>query len=109
MNLKVYLVLSWLLIVAITVYAVSTLGINWPQYFFGDMLDHAWRMQFNVDFAVHLILLALWIFWREDSRTTGLICALLVSLGGLFTILYLAHRLHKAEGSVKKLLLGRHA
>ncbi|MGB1310338.1 MAG: hypothetical protein ACPG47_03970 [Leucothrix sp.] len=108
MNLKMSLVLCWLVIVAISVYAVATLGINWPQYFFGDMLNNGWRMQFNVDLVIHLLLLCFWVIWREESRATGIICALLFSLGGLFTLLYLLHRLHKANGSIKGLLLGRH-
>jgi len=109
MNLKIYLVLAWLIIVGITIYAVSTLGPNFLQFFFGDMLTNGWRMQFNVDFAIHLILFAFWIFWREESRTTGVICAALVALGGFFTCLYLLHRFQKADGSIRGLLLGRHA
>ena len=109
MNLKVFLVVAWLIITATVIYAVSTLGINFLQYFFGDMLTHAWRMSFNVDFAFHLLLLCFWVIWREPSRGTGIICALFFSLGGVFTCLYLLHRLHQADGSIKGLLLGRHA
>ena len=109
MYLKTYLILAWIIITAITIYAVSTLGINFLQYFFGDMLTNGWRMQINIDFAIHLILFALWVIWREESRTTGIVCAVLVSLGGFFTCLYLLHRLYKADGNIKGLLLGRHA
>ena len=109
MYLKTYLILAWLVIVAITLYAISTLGINLLQYFFGDMLTNGWRLQFNMDFAMHLGLLCFWVIWREESRTTGIICALLFTLGGAFTFLYCLHRLHKADGSFKGLLLGRHA
>jgi len=108
MNLKAYLAVSWLIIIGITVYAVSTLGINFLPYFFGDMLNHAWRMQFNVDLVIHLILLCFWVIWREESRTTGVICALLMFLGGLFTLPYMLVRFHQAGGSIKKFLLGRH-
>jgi len=109
MNLKTYLLASWLLIIGITVYAVYSLGINWPQYFFGDILTHAWRMQFNVDFVIHLVLFCFWVIWREESRTTGIICALLFFLGGLFSLIYMAVRFHQADGSIRKFLLGRHA
>jgi len=109
MYLKTYLVLAWVIITAITVYAVSTLGPNFLQYFFGDMLTNGWRMQFNVDFAAHLILFCVWVVWREESRMTGIVCGFLVALGGFFTCLYLLHRLHKADGSIKRLLLGKHA
>ena len=109
MYLKTYLIVTWVLITAITIYAVSTLGPNFLQFFFGDMLTNGWRMQFNVDFAVHLLLFCFWVLWREESRTTGVVCALLVALGGFFTCLYLLHGLHKADGNIKVLLLGRHA
>ena len=109
MNLKIYLAASWLIIAGITVYAVSTLGVNFLQYFFGDMLTNGWRMQFNVDFALHLLLFACWVLWREGVNPTGIICAVLVFFGGLFSCLYLLYRLHQANGNVKHLLLGRHA
>jgi len=107
MYLKTYLILAWIVITAITIYAISTLGINFLQYFFGDMLTNGWRMQFNVDFAMHLGLFMFWVVWREESRTTGIICAVLVTLGGEFTFLYLLHRLYKADGNIKRLVLGR--
>ena len=37
MYLKTYLIVAWVVITAITIYAISTLGINLLQYFFGDM------------------------------------------------------------------------
>ena len=109
MNLKTFLVIAWFVIMAITIYAVSTLGVNFFPYFFGDMLTNGWRMQFNVDLTAHLILLGFWVIWREESRTTGIICGVLCLSGGFFTFLYLLQRLHKVDGSIKGLLLGRHA
>ncbi|MGB0848083.1 MAG: hypothetical protein ACPGSM_15260 [Thiolinea sp.] len=109
MTLKIYLTASWLIIIAITWYAITTLGINFLPWFFGDMLNHGWRMQFNVDFAIHLILFANWVLWREGFNQRGIICTALVFLGGLFTLPYLLHRLYKANGDIRLLLLGRHA
>ena len=109
MNLKIYLAVSWLIITGITIYAISTLGINFLQYFFGDMLTNGWRMQFNIDFAIHLILFSTWVLWREGVNAKGIICAALSLMAGIFTCLYLLHRLHQANGSIKHLLLGRHA
>ena len=108
MNLKTYLILAWLIIMTITIYAVSTLGLNFFQFFFGDMLTNGWRLQFNMDLVLHIGLLCFWVIWREESLTTGIICALLFTLGGAFTFVYLLHRFHKADGSIKGLLLGRH-
>ena len=109
MNLKIYLAVSWLLLVGITIYAIATLGVNFMQYYIGDMLTHGWRMQFNVDLAIHFILFAFWVLWREGVNKTGIICTALVFLGGLFTCAYLLYRFHQANGSIKHLLLGRHA
>ena len=75
--------------------------------FFSDF-SHAWRAQFNTDLSLHLILFAIWVFWRENSKLVGLVCALLCVLGGLFTFLYLAIAAYRARDA-RSLLLGVHA
>ena len=106
---RIFLAFSWVLIIGITIYAISKLGFNWPSVYFGDLITHAWRSQFNTDFLIHLILLCSWIVWREDSKLNGAIYGFLsIFMGGMFGFAYLFYATFKAEGNIKALLLGAH-
>lgn len=106
--LRAYLVLGWLLLAGVTVWAVSSLGLEGGKVFFDDFA-HAWRAQFYTDFLLHVLPITAWVFWRERSKTVGLLCALGTTLGGVFTLLYLLAATYRAEGDVRRLLLGHHA
>ena len=106
---RIFLALSWVLIIGITVYAIAKLGFNWPAVYFGDLVTHPWRSQFNTDFLIHLFLLCSWIFWREDSKLKGAIYGFLsIFMGGMFGFAYLLFATYKANGNVAALLLGSH-
>ena len=108
--LRIFLVLSTILIFAVTIYAVVTKGINWPAVYFGDLLALDWRSQFNADFLIHLFLLATWISWREGFTMKGYIFGFLsIFLGGMFGFPYLLHATYKANGDAAAILLGVHA
>ena len=107
-SLKAVLIVFWIALTGITIYAILSLGSESGVVFFTD-LSHPWRAQFNTDFLMHIILFAIWVFYREESKVVGLIAALLSLLGGLFTFLYLVVAVYRSNGDVKKLLLGKHA
>jgi hypothetical protein len=87
-----------------------THGVNWPAVFFGDLLDLDWRSQFNIDFLIHLVLLATWISWREGFTVRGFVFGFLsIFLGGMFGFPYLLHAIYKASGDPGAILLGVHA
>ncbi len=106
--LQILIAIFWIMITAITVYAVRELGSEGGMVFITDFA-HPWRAQFNTDFSLHLLLFAIWVFWREKSKVQGLVCALLCLMGGLFTFLYLLVSLYRAKGSSKNFMLGTHA
>ncbi|MFK7814758.1 MAG: hypothetical protein AB8B92_00330 [Gammaproteobacteria bacterium] len=109
MKLKLFLLLSWTLITVVTWKAVTLLGINWPSVFFGDILNHPWRAQFNIDFLIHLILFASWVVWRERSKITGAICGFLCIFGGgLFGFLYLLFISFQSKGNASTFFMGMH-
>ena len=62
--LSFLIVLMWILIVGITWHAVQELGRDGGMVFVTDF-SHPWRAQFNADFSMHLLLFAIWVFWRE--------------------------------------------
>ncbi|MDH3607765.1 MAG: hypothetical protein OEQ24_00805 [Gammaproteobacteria bacterium] len=108
--LRLYLVASTVIIFALSIYVVATGGINWPVVYFGDILGFDWRSQFNIDFLIHLFLLAIWISWREGFTAKGNIFGFLsIFMGGMFGFPYLLYATYKANGNPKLVLLGVHA
>jgi len=70
--LRIFLLAGWLIMLVLSWRALTELGYNWPDVFFGDIADNTWRARFNIDFLIHLLLFATWVVWRETSRLTGL-------------------------------------
>ena len=108
--LRLFLIASTLIIFSITYYALTTQGVNWPAIYFGDVLSLNWRSQFNIDFLIHLFLLATWIVWREGITVKGYIFGFLsIFMGGMFGFPYMLYATFKANGNPKLVLLGVHA
>ena len=109
-SLRLFLMVSTVLIYAMTMMAVNAKGFNWPIVYFGDLLNFDWRSQFNADFLIHLLLLAIWVVWREGFTMQGYIFGFLsIFMGGMFGFVYLLVVTYKAKGDPKLLLLGVHA
>lgn len=106
-SFRVLLCIGWAALLIVTVQAVNALGADGAgQTFFGD-LSHPWRAQFNTDFGLHLLLVAAWMVWRSKSLPVGLLCGLLaIFMGGLFTLAYLLVASIRAQGDMRKVLLG---
>jgi hypothetical protein len=107
-SLKVLMIFFWVVLVTITVLAVQSLGSEGGMVFITDF-SHPWRAQFNADFLMHIFLFCTWVFYREESKVIGVIAALFSLMGGLFTFIYLAFAIHRANGDPRKFLLGTHA
>lgn len=106
--LRVYLLVGWCFLTGITMWAVGTLGLEGSAVFFSD-LSHAWRAQFYSDFLLHVVPITIWVYWRETSRLSGVLCALGTLMGGVFTLLYMLVATFRSGGDARRLLLGRHA
>ena len=103
--LKVVLVIFIAIIYVVSFFAVKELGFAEGMVFVSDFA-HPWRAQFNTDFSLHILLVATWVFWREDNIAAKVLCALGCFMGGLFTFPYLLVSLLRSGGDVRKLLLG---
>ena len=107
-GLRLFVLAIWLVLLAVTWRAAAELGLGGGNVFFSDF-SHPWRAQFNTDLSLHLLLFAVWVFWREHSKLLGLVCAVLCALGGIFTFLYLVVASYRSRGDARVLLLGAHA
>jgi hypothetical protein len=100
------LVVAWLAIVAVTVNAITTLGLADGKLFITDVA-HPWRAQFNGDFSVHLLLMMGWIVYRERKPVRAVALPLPDVLGSPYTLPYIFVATFQAKGRFDALLLGR--
>jgi len=102
--------ISWLLVMWISIHAVTALGFNQAGATFFADFGHPWRAQFNGDFAAHLLLMACWIVYREKNLLLGVLFGLAaVMFGGAFSLAYIFVATFTARGSFKGLLIGYRA
>jgi hypothetical protein len=95
-------VLMWFM----TVRATLLLGAAGSWVFVTDF-DQPWRAMINSDFGVHVLLVVLWILYRERSIMIGVLCALGELLLGMpFTLLYIIAATYRERGEMRRVLLG---
>lgn len=104
---RTFLAAATFTIFAISIYVITTWGINWPAVYFGDLMNLDWRSQFNTDLLIALSLLAIWITWREGFTAKGYLFGVLTFFFGfMFVCPYLLLATYKVNGDPKALLLG---
>jgi hypothetical protein len=108
-KLWVVLAIFTVAIFAVSILAVLDGGVNWPAVFVSDLLAFNWRSQFNTDLLLHLILLGVWVTWREGGGALGWLWGFFcVFWGGMFTFPYLIYAGYQARGDARMFLLGIH-
>lgn len=99
------------LIVCLGTYTVLTgleHGWNLLPVFFSNITAMTWSGQFNLDFMTFLSLSALWLAWRHQFSTGGIVLGVLGFFGGMMVLApYLLYASYQANGDAKILLLGR--
>ena len=107
---RLFLILAWIGIAAITAWAISERGLLDFIRTFLDDLNHPWRAQFYADFEAHLLLVGGWMLYRERTIARGLLCLLgTLLLGALFSLPYILVASFRARGEPRLLLLGARA
>jgi hypothetical protein len=105
--LRAILIVGWLLVLWITMHAIQAMGASASGDIFMRDFGHPWRAQFNTDFSFHLLLMALWILYREKSLIRGIPFAVLSIVGGgAFSLAYILVATFVAKGDIRRLLLG---
>jgi hypothetical protein len=108
--LRVILIVAWLLVIGVSIHAIQAMGASASGNIFLGDFSHPWRAQFNTDFSFHLLLMALWILYREKSPIRGFAFALLSIVGGgAFSLAYIFVATFAAKGDIRRLLLGDRA
>ena len=107
---RVFLVFFWLVLLAYTGIVIGREGVNLLPIFFGDMGKLMWPGQFNLDFFGLLLLSGLWTAWRSGFSISGLLLGLVALVGGVvFLFPYLTLLSFRANGDIRKVMLGIHA
>ena len=107
--LRIVVGIAWITVLVVSVRAIQQLGVDGVNIFFDDFAQ-PWRAQFNTDFSAHLLLMAMWIFYREPQRWLGVLGAVLaICFGGAFSLAYVLVATFRARGDTRQVLLGKHA
>jgi len=108
MGFRIYLILSWIVLVVYTAVVIADHGMGLLPVFFGDIGRMGWPGQFNLDFMLMLSLSALWTAWRNGFSALGLGLGLIAFFGGAgFLLPYLLILSIRCRGNIGLILTGR--
>jgi hypothetical protein len=108
-SFRILLCLAWLAALVVGVHAYVTEGMVAGHVFGQDIVNIMWRGQFDVDFLCHLVVLALWVAWRDKFSLGGIVTAVLCVLGGgVVSFAYLLALTWTSRGDMRQVLLGAH-
>lgn len=107
-SFRVLLVVLGSTVLVYTVMAVANEGVNLFATTLPALADFGWPGQFHLDFATYLLLSGLWVAWRHQFSTNGILLGILASLLGIiFLSVYLLVAISKANGNISEVLLGQ--
>ena len=106
---RVFLLVAWVVTAYLVVIATIELGALASLVWFTDFAQ-PWRFMFYTDFTFYLLLVGLWILYREESPVVGISCAVMsAALGSIFTLGYLFVITFQVDNDFHKFLLGHRA
>jgi uncharacterized membrane protein YozB (DUF420 family) len=107
-NLKLILLVQFLVVSAYTAWAFYNEGPNLFGVFMHNLQSLNWNGQFNLDFSCYLILSGCWIAWRGNYAPSAIAIGLTASiLGIVFFAPYLLYLLQKENGNLMKVFVGK--
>ena len=102
-SFRVLLVVLGSTVLVYTGMAVANEGVNLFATTLPALADFGWPGQFHLDFATYLLLSGLWVAWRHQFSTNGILLGILASLLGV----YLLVAITKANGNISEVLMGQ--
>tara|TARA_Y100001934_G_scaffold85664_1_gene106391 strand:+ start:166 stop:516 length:351 start_codon:yes stop_codon:yes gene_type:complete len=106
---RVLLVVLFATLSVYSVVVVAADGVNFVVPFLRDIFAVGWAGQFNLDFAMFLLLAAIWIMWRADFSPGSIGLALCIFGGAVFFCAYLFYLTMKQDDPAVLLLGERRA
>lgn len=104
---RLLLAVQFLTIIIYTIITGINHGWNLLTIFFSNIIELNWSGQFNLDFMFVLFLSGLWIAWRNQFTTKGIILGFIGFVCGImFLSPYLFYLSFKTKGSIKEILIG---
>ncbi len=105
---RLVLAFVWLAVVVITIQAGLSHGVgNAMDVFSADLQAGDWRSQFTADLLAQLLLIGVWVAWRQKFSLLGIVLGLSCIMGGLFTVIYVLVLSVYHRGNVQAVLLGK--
>ncbi len=99
--------LGIVIMISVIAYGFAARG-GWAEV--GKIIALPWGLATMVDIYVGFFLFCGWIWYREGSRVVSAVCTLLVlTLGNLFTCLYVLFAIARAKGDWHAFWLGNAA
>lgn len=82
-------------------------GWNLFPVFFEDIYAVNWNGQFNADFTCFLTLSGIWLAWRHNFTTNGILFGIFGFFGGIMVLApFLLYTSIKEKGNISRILLG---
>lgn len=90
-----------------TFFSISIEGANFLPGFVDDLMSLSWRGQINLDLITFTTLAGLWVAWRHEFSTGGIIMGLIVVGGAMLLFApYLLYAIRQSKGDFTILLMG---
>ena len=107
---RAFLILLWLVLVAVIVQMSVQHGTVGLELFVEDLVSETWRSVFMIDFVTQLLIISMWAAWRYRFSLKGIACGFLCLCGGgLFSLIYIALLTFVHRGNMQIVLLGDQA
>jgi len=104
---RILLAVSFVAILVYTLTVFSNANLGLVDQAVTDLKAQNWAGQFNLDFIIYIMFVALWLLWRHDFKPMGWLMVLGSCGGSLFLAPYLLITSIQANGDMKEVLLGK--
>jgi hypothetical protein len=105
--IKAILAIQTAVLLVYTGLTIQREGANFISAFVGNVLQVGWSGQFNLDFACYLVLSGLWVMWRNQFNSKGIVLGLAAMILGIVVFApYVLYLLFETKGDLKRVLVG---
>jgi hypothetical protein len=105
--LKAILLIQTAVLLVYTGLTIQREGANFISAFISNVLQVGWSGQFNLDFACYLVLSGLWVMWRNQFNSKGIVLGLAAMILGIVVFApYVLYLLFETKGDLKRVLVG---